>query len=91
MAVSEQPVPPTVALCPVGHQVVTPTLGVAPLLSAGPFLSMAAVLSFHYVITHLSATIRSFSLCVNVTYLYLEAGGKASGQAHPIDSFTSRG
>lgn len=54
---------------------------------------MAAVLSFHYVpvITHLSATIRSFSLCVNVAYLYLEAGGKASGQARPIESFTSRG
>lgn len=81
--------PPTVVLCPVGHQVATPTLG-APLCS-----QQAPVLSFLYVpvITHLSLQqpIRSFSLCVNVTYLYLEADGKASGHARPSVSFTSRG
>lgn len=32
VATSEPPVPPTVVLCPVGHQVVTPTLRV-PLCS----------------------------------------------------------
>lgn len=89
MAASEQPVPPTVVLCPVGHQVATPTLG-APLCS-----QQAPVLSFLYVtvITHLSLQQPNhpFPLCVNVTYLYLEADGKVSGQARPTVSFTSRG